>query len=181
MKLKTVLLTALLGVGFFSLSQAQLKIGYANIEAILLYMNETKTMNQQLSTYEKKLGEDLQNRQRYYQTKVQEYLEFEKTTQDEAQLKPRQDEILKLEEEIQKKTQESQQKLLERRQTLLQPILEKMQKAIEELASEGGYDYIINSVDGQGVSIVLHGPEEHNLTKKLMTKLGVQLPEGEGP
>ena len=84
---------------------------------------------------------------------------------------------MEIEKELQAKQQESQQKLVERRQTLMEPIIEKMQTAIKGLAEEAGYDLILNAVDGNGVSIVLHGPEEDDVTKQLMTKLGVKLPE----
>ena len=49
MRLKTILLTALmvLSLAGTAFAQQNIKIGYANIEAILLYMPETKSMNQQ--------------------------------------------------------------------------------------------------------------------------------------
>lgn len=181
MKLKATILTLVISLGMLASVQAQnLKIGYANIEAILLYMPETQTMNQNLKTFSDKLGQDLQSRQQYYQSLIEEYQQLAAETQDEATLKPKQDKIIEVEKELQNKQQESQQKLLERRQTLMEPIIEKMQGAIKELAAEDGYDVIINSVDGNGISIVLHGPEENDVTKKLMTKLGVKLPEGQG-
>jgi len=181
MKLKATILALVISLGMLATVQAQnLKIGYANIEAILLYMPETQTMNQNLKTFSDKLGQQLQSRQQYYQSLIEEYQQLAAETQDEATLKPKQEKIIEVEKELQNEQQASQQKLLERRQTLMEPIIEKMQGAIKALAAEDGYDVIINSVDGNGISIVLHGPEENDVTKKLMTKLGVKLPEGEG-
>jgi outer membrane protein len=178
MKFNTLLLTLALCLGLAGGLQAQdLKIGYASVDLVLAYMPETQTMNQQLASFEKKLGEQLQIKQQYLQEKYSEYLEFEKTTSDEAVLKTRQDDLIKLEEEVQAAQGESRQKLMKKRQELLAPIVEKMQKALDELAGEESYDYILNSVDGQGVSVVLHGPEEHDLTRKLMKKLGIEIPE----
>lgn len=180
MKLKVTILALVISLGLLGPIHAQnLKIGYANIEAILLYMPETQTMNQNLKTFSDKLGQDLQNRQTYYQSLIQEYQQLASETQDEATLKPKQEKIMEIEKELQAKQQESQQKLVERRQTLMEPIIEKMQGAIKGLASEEGFDLILNAVDGNGVSIVLHGPEENDVTKRLMTKLGVTLPEGQ--
>jgi len=177
MKLKVTILALILSLGLLGPIHAQgLKIGYANIEAILLYMPETQTMNQNLQTFSTKLGQDLQTRQTYYQSLIQEYQQLAGETQEEATLKPKQDKIMEVEKELQAKQQESQQKLMEKRQTLMEPIIEKMQGAIKALAAEEGYDMILNAVDGNGVSIVLHGPEEDDVTKKLMTKLGVSLP-----
>ena len=180
MKVKAIILASVISLGMLgSLKAQELKIGYANIEAILLYMPETKTMNQDLKTYGDKLGQELQSRQTYLQSLMDEYQQLASETQDEATLKPKQDKLRELDQELQTKQQESQQKLLERRQTLMEPIIEKMQGAIKELATEDGFDVILNSVDGNGVSIILHGPEENDVTKKLMTKLGIKLPEGQ--
>ncbi|MEL6853210.1 MAG: OmpH family outer membrane protein, partial [Bacteroidota bacterium] len=140
----------------------------------LLRMPETQTMETSLATYEKKLAEDLQIRQRRLQSLYADYQEFAKTTQDEAQLKPRQDEILNLEKEIQTKSVESQQKLMERREKQLSPILEKLQNAITEISDARGYTLILNQMDGSGMSVVLKGPEEDDITIALMEKLGIK-------
>lgn len=178
MRFKTIIFLLIAGIGIMSNGISQdLKIGHANIEAILIYMPETKAMNQELQTYEKKLAEQLQVKQQYLQTIYGEYLELEKTTQDEAVLVPKQEEIRKLDQDVQKASAESQQKLVTRRQDLLTPIVNRLQKEIDALAKAEGYSYILNSIDGSGVSIVLHGPEEHDLTKKLMTRMGITIPD----
>ncbi|MEZ4773002.1 MAG: OmpH family outer membrane protein [Bacteroidia bacterium] len=179
MRLKTLAIILLVGFGLTGTTFAQ-KIGYANIEMILVYMPETKTMNQTLQTYEKKLGEQLQVKQQYAQQKYTEYLQLEqegKLTQ--ADKESREAELLKLDEEIQKQSATAQENLMKKRQDLLDPIVTKMQTQLKALATAEGYDYILNTVDGSGVSIVLHGPEEHDLTQKLMTRLGIKIPEGQ--
>ncbi|GAB4410326.1 MAG: hypothetical protein OHK0039_14610 [Bacteroidia bacterium] len=171
-------MTLLLSFGVALRGVAQdMKIGYANIELILLYMPETKTMNQQLQTYEKKLVEELQAREGYLQTLITEYEDLAKNGSDETTLRAKQDEVMKLQQSIREKSQDSQQKLMTKRQDLLEPIIEKLQAEITALAQAEGYAYIFNTVDGSGVSILLHGPEQHDLTKKLMTRLGIQIPE----
>lgn len=179
MRLNILLMTALLGGWMTGTVNAQnLKIGYANMELILVYMPETKTMNQQLQTFQTKLGQALQVKQEYLRGKYQEYAELEQTPNiAEDQLKAKQEEILKLEREVQQATQDSEDKLLSRRQELMAPIVEKLQKEINTIATEEGYTYIFNTVDGSGVSILLKGPEEHDLTRKIMTRLGIQIPE----
>ncbi|MDX2250450.1 MAG: OmpH family outer membrane protein [Bacteroidia bacterium] len=179
MRLKTLSIILLVGFGLMASVSAQ-KIGYANIELILVYMPETKTMNQTLQTYEKKLGEQLQIKQQYAQQKYAEYLQLEQEGKLTATDKEtREAELLKLDEDIQKQTATSQENLMKKRQDLLDPIVKKMQDQLKALATAEGYDYILNTVDGSGVSIVLHGPEEHDLTQKLMTRLGIKIPEGQ--
>lgn len=179
MRLKTLAFILLVGFGLTGTAFAQ-KIGYANIEMILVYMPETKTMNQTLQTYEKKLGEQLQVKQQYAQQKYSEYLQLEQDGKlAPADKETREAELLKLDEEIQKQTATAQENLMKKRQDLLDPIVTKMQTQLKALAAEEGYDYILNTVDGSGVSIVLHGPEQHDLTQKLMTRLGIKIPEGQ--
>ena len=73
-----------------------------------------------------------------------------------------------------KEAAEADQKLLKKRQELMKPILQRLDENLKYLADGEGYDYILNSVDGNGVTIVLRGPEEHDLTEKLMKKLGIE-------
>ncbi|MEM9984589.1 MAG: OmpH family outer membrane protein [Bacteroidota bacterium] len=177
-------LMALVSLG--NLSAQGIKIGYANIDAILALMPETATMQQELQTYEQKLVEDLQSRQQYLQTLYAEYQEMvapfqngavQPTAEQTTEIEAKQQEVIKLEETLQKKQQESQGKLMERRQIKMQPIIERIQKEIDALAEEESYDYVFNAVDGSGVSIILHAPESDNLTIKLLNRLGIEVPE----
>lgn len=161
----------------FATTQAQTKIGFCNVEYILLNMPETQTMNTTLQTFRQKLGEELGSREKYAQTKLQEYQEKATTGLSEAELKPLQDELVKLDTELREKAGESEKKLMEKRNELLSPITEKVDTAIKDVAKAEGYLYVLNSVDGSGVSLVLSAPEENNITLKVMTKLGIPIPE----
>lgn len=187
MRLKTICLLALTLMGGVSSLMAQsLKIGYANIEAILVRMPETQKMNQDLATYEKKLTEDLQSRQAFLQTLYGEYQELiapyqQAGTQPEgdaaASIRAKEEEIVELEKTLREKQSEAQNKILARRQEKMQPIVEKIQAEIDKIAESDSYDYIFNTIDGSGVSILLHGPEQHDLTIRLMKSLGIEVPE----
>ncbi len=177
--IRKICFVLILVVSFAATSLAQeLKIGYANIELVLLYMPETKSMNQTLQTFQKKLGEKLQTKQEYAQTKFQEYQE-KAATMDDATRQTKESELMKLDEELKTETADAEKRILEKRQSLMDPILKKLDTNLKELAAAEGYDYILNSVDGNGVSIVLHGPEEYDLTEKLLTKLGIEIPKAE--
>jgi Skp family chaperone for outer membrane proteins len=69
--------------------------------------------------------------------------------------------------------------MMQMRGELLEPVLEKLQKAIKKVAEEKGYTFILNTVDSQALSIVLHGPEDDDITLAVMTALGIEIPEGE--
>lgn len=168
-----------------NLTAQDIKIGYANIDAVLALMPETQAMQQDLQTYEEKLVQDLQSRQTYLQTLYSEYQEMvapfqngsvQPTAEQTAGIEAKQQEIIGLEETLQAKQQESQNKLMQRRQQKMEPIISRIQEQIDAISSEEGYDYIFNAVDGSGVSIILHAPESDNLTLKILKRLGIEIP-----
>jgi len=183
MRTKHLLSLVLIMMLAISTSWAQtLKIGYANIELVLLYMPETESMNQQLRTYEQQLAKRLQTKEQYL---AQLYEDYQAMVQqvpapDEATIKAKQDEIIGIEEDYRKAQADAQQKLAEKRQTLMEPIATKLETQIKALAAAEGYDMILNTVDAGGVSIVLFGPPEDDLTEKLMKRLGIDVPNAAG-
>lgn len=180
--MKRIFLALLLFIAFGSTMQAQeVKIGYTNIELILAYMPEMKSVNQSLDTYQKKLGEQLAAKENYAQGKLQEFLtEKEKGTLTPDREEALQKELLQLDQDIQKAAADAEEKLLAKREQLLVPVLEKLQTNIDQVAKENGYDYILNQTTSSGVSTILFGPEEDDLTEKLMKRLGIQIQTANG-
>ena len=177
----TALMALLMVAGMGLAGQAQVKIGYTNIELILAYMPKAKQVDQQLGTYQKKLTEKIQTKEKYAQARLQEYLE----KKEKGELTPdtdkaAQQELQKLDQEIQKDAADAEEKLLSKREELLLPVLEELQTAIDNVAKETGYTYVLNQTTSTGVSTILFGPEEDDLTEKIMLKLGVQIPKAAG-
>ncbi|MEL6254605.1 MAG: OmpH family outer membrane protein [Bacteroidota bacterium] len=163
---------------FFSLSglQAQ-KIGYMDLEAAIALMPETANANKALQTYNQKLTQNLQNKDNYLRTLVAEYQELaqvEGTT--EADLKPKADKITQMQQELQAAQAKSQQDFQAKQAEMMGPILGKLETAMKEYAEANGYTYILNT-SSNGTSIILHGTESDNITKAVLTKLGVKIPE----
>ncbi|MEZ4773003.1 MAG: OmpH family outer membrane protein [Bacteroidia bacterium] len=151
-------------------------IGYVNLEAVLSVMPETKSMNQQLQSYQQKLGQSLKTKDDYFQLKLQEYQEKGAAGASEEELKPDEDELRRLQTELQKLQADSEQKLIQKQQDLMAPILEKIEKFIKEIAEAKKLDYILNSATN-GNSVLLQAPDKDNITKDLLDKLGIKLPE----
>ncbi|MDP5172449.1 MAG: OmpH family outer membrane protein [Bacteroidia bacterium] len=172
MRLASLILLSILTFAGQSFAQT-IKIGYADIQAVLSRMPETKTMQQTLQSYEQKLAEKLQSKQQYAQTKLQEYMELREGGADQATLAPLEAELQKLDQEISAENTDAETKLMTRRQDLLQPIIDKLQAGIDAIAAEDGYSFIMSKVDGTGSSLVLYGPEEYDVTLKLMKKLNI--------
>ena len=175
-------------IGFFALfltasvmMAQEVKIGYTNIELVLAYMPEARQMESTLQTYQKKLGEQLQTKEKYAMGKLEEYQTgIKNNTMSPEKKAAAEQELQKLDQEIQAFAQESEYNLLAKREELLQPIVEKLQKAIDETAESKGFTYILNQTTSAGVSTILFGPEENDITEDLMKKLGIEIPKEDG-
>ena len=91
---------------------------------------------------------------------------------------PKSAELEKLQKELQTESAQAERRLAEKQAELMTPITEKLEKAVKDVSEGAGYNVVLNRTDGSGVSIVLYGPPERNLTKQIMQKLGIKLPEG---
>lgn len=181
MKTKIIFLAFIFMSGLGFRAQAQDKIAYADIQLILAYMPETKTMGETLETYGKKLEETIKPKMEYFQQKRIELEEWAKANQSASEqdlnAKIKELNLENLQKEVQQASADAEQKLAKKQADLMEPITGKLQGAVKDVAAAGGYTVVINKTDGSGVSIVLHGPEDRDLTKQIMQKLGIKVPE----
>lgn len=161
--------TLLLALGI----QAQtFKIGYTDIEYVLTQMPEYKTASGDIELFQKKLEERFRIKNDYAQSKLQEYYDMERTlTMD--QKKAKEEELMKLDEELKQFEKDAQGEMQVKQDALLAPIREKVLKAIEQVAAEKGYSYILNK--SGGLLNVLYAPKEDDVTDALAAKLGITL------
>ena len=151
------------------------KIGYTNVELILQYMPQTKAIETELGKLEEAISKTLEVKQKYYQQKLQEFMEYK---QSGKPLTPEMEkaatsELQRLEGEVQKGIADAEDKLMTRRMALLKPVQDKMQGAIDAVAKEGGYTYILNQAVGSGIPSILYGKESDNVTTLIAKKLGI--------
>lgn len=172
------LLICLAGSTAFS---QDIKIGYTNIELVLAYMPEAKKIEKELGTFQQKLAEQLKVKQEYGEQKQREYLELKEANRlspedEERRIK----ELQGLDQEIKKMASDAEFELLAKRQELLGPVLKSLQSAIDDVAKTNGYTYVLNQTTSAGVSTILYGPDEDDLTEKIMKKLNIEIPKTEG-
>jgi len=157
---------------FISSSSVAQKFGYINSAAVLQDIPEVKAAESDLvglQTQLKKKGEGMVTE---LQAKYAEVSEKEK----KGELAPKQlqiesDALKAKEEEIGKYEQEMSAMLSQRREELLQPILDKVNKAIAEIAAENNYQYIFDST----TNVMLYADPTTDVTSLVRKKLG--LPE----
>lgn len=155
-----------------SIQAQSFKIGYTDIEYVLTQMPEYKTASSDIELFQKKLEERFRIKNDYAQSKLQEYYDMERTlTMD--QKKAKEEELMKLDEELKQFEKDAQGEMQTKQDALLAPIREKVLKAIEQVAAEKGYSYILNK--SGGLLNVLYAPKEDDVTDALAAKLGITL------
>ena len=174
---KILFMGVLLMLGTTLTVSAQMKIGYANMEGIMFYMPETKTLEKTLTDYSEKLAAPLKVKEDYFRLKYQEYQELGQANATAEQLAPIEKELQTLQQEIQQAQADAERKLVQKERELQQPMLDRLQAAIKKVAETGSYTYILNST-ASGSSILIHGPDSGNVTQQILDELGVKLPEG---
>lgn len=172
MKFKLFLLS--LGIILISLFNSSnlsaQKFGYLNSQALLSEMPEVKQADAELQALQTQLEKKGQQMVQDLQTKYQDLQRREqsgeispKALDEEARkLKEQETEIGKFEEDMQKE-------LTTKRQQKLQPLLDKVNTAIKQVATENQFTYIFDSSAG----ILLYAQETMDVTALVKTKLGI--------
>ncbi len=146
------------------------KFGYLNSQALIQGIPEVKEAEANLETFQQQLAKQGQDMLAKLQTNYQE-LE-KKQAQGEISPKQLEAEAAKLKEEESKLMafeQNSQQKIMEKSESLLKPIRDKIQAAIDEVASENSYTYIFDASTG----FVLYADESTDVSDLVKAKLGL--------
>ncbi len=158
------------------------KIGYTNIELILIYMPDVKDVEKQISSIQQNMAKQMQTKEAYAQQKLQEYMTAaEAGTLSDEDKKTKEEELMKLDGELQKFAEDAEMEIIKQREKLLGPILDRLQETIDQVAEENAYTYILNQTTSGGVSTILFGPEQNDVTEMVMKKLGIEIPTGEMP
>ena len=147
-------------------SYSQNKLGYIDSQELLLLMPERKTAEEEVQTFAKSLESQLQAMTAEYQQSVQEYQSNEATYTDLVK-QDKVAEITGLEQRIQTFQQNAQKSLQTKEQELLEPILAKARKAIEDVATEGGYTYIFD----KSIGSILYAKDSENVIDLVKKKL----------
>ncbi|MBC5994762.1 OmpH family outer membrane protein [Pontibacter cellulosilyticus] len=167
-KIKTLVVAFLL-ISFASFAQSNdqpLKIGYTNVEYILLQLPESKEIESQLKTHSTQLENQLKGKYNEYETKLQAY-EKGAATMDKTIREDKEKELMNLNNSIQEFQRNAQMSLQQKEKSLVDPVIAKIDKAIKDVAKENGYTYVISN------QALLAGPENGDISPLVLKKLGV--------
>ena len=164
---------------FSTIVSAQIKpirIGYTNVDYLISLHPDSKKVDAELKSYRAQLDKQGEEFVKDFREK---YEAFQKGGQmmSEPVRATKEKELMDMQgrmEEFQKSAESEMQK---KQLDLLQPVLDKVQKGINAVAEENGYTYIFNSDAGFGTTpILLYGPENENVSDKVLKKLGITPP-----
>jgi outer membrane protein len=152
-------------------SQPTLKIGYADVQYILLQLPDVKQAESNLNAVEKQLTDLVNKKTEELKVKYEAFTKAEKDMLEAAR-KNTINELQQMQGNLEQLKQDSQSTLEKKHTELMKPIYEKMGKAIEAVAKDESYTFILNGhVSGQDV--VMYADPAFDVSDLILKKLGV--------
>ena len=168
MKKALIIVMAVAAIGTGNIFAQSSKIGHINSNDLLELMPEKAKAAQDVEAFAKQLESQLKTMSAEYQSKVTEY-QNQQALMAEAVKQAKVQEITDLETRIQQFQQNAQSYLQQKENEILQPIIQKAKKAIEDVAKEKGYDYILDT----GLGVVLFWETGDDILPLVKKKLGL--------
>lgn len=148
-------------------TQAQQLIAYLDSDEIIPKMESYQKMHIEFQNYEKELqavtdakGEKLQH---FYESFQADAMNKTPKQKDEADL-----ELQKMQEDLRRELEILKQKKEEKATELLEPVYEEYNKALEKIALENGYSYILDK------KMLLYFDNGADITNQVKAVLGIE-------
>ena len=145
--LKTLLLIAVFTLGIGGAVNAQ-KVAHIDFQKLITEMPAFKAMNTEMEKLQKTYKNDIEEMAKTLEAKIKKY-EAEAGTQTEITNKTRAQEVQQDRLRIQQYEQTAYQELQEKQNKQLNPIIEKAKKAIDDVASAKGIEYVLDATEGK--------------------------------
>lgn len=160
------------GGGLAEEVRAQQKIGYVDTQYILKKLPEYATVQQKLDKLEQKWRAEIEKKNQKLQKLREEYQAWELLYTEEERKQKRQA-IEKAQKEIEQLRQRyfgPDGRLYQRQKELMRPIQGRILKATEEVATQEGYDYVL---DKSGKMLFMYARDEHDLSDTVLREMGI--------
>lgn len=167
--LAIVLLTTCAGLHS---SLAQQKIGYVDTQYILEELPEYATVQQKLDKLETDWRSEIEEQEKRVQSLRDEYQAWELLYTEEERKEKRQaiNEAQAKVEQLRQQYFGPEGQLYTRQKELMRPIQERILNAAEEVATEEGYDYVL---DKGGKVLFVYARQEHDISDSVLEQLGI--------
>lgn len=152
MRKQLAVLTLAIGMMVSFGANAQQKIGHINADELLSLMPEAKTAQTEIEAYGRQLEKELGEMEAELEAKYNKFVADQAILTTLAK-QTQQEELQRLQLVIQEYSQKAQRDLQNTQVEKLQPIIEKATKAVQDVAKENGYTYILDSSPSKAVVI----------------------------
>lgn len=167
-RLKTILFATVLSLGVWGFAQAQSKVAHINSTELIQAMPEMKSAQAQMEKLGKTYEADIKSMATELDNKIKQY-DAEAATQTNEENGKRAQELQTIENNIRQYQAQAQRDLQQKELDLLQPITEKAKAAILKVAKAQGYQYVLDSSQGNGVIMA----EGKDLLDDVKKELGI--------
>lgn len=164
--LKTLLLIAVFTLGLGSIANAQ-KVGHIDFEKLIAEMPETETLKLDMEKLGKTYQDEIQGMEKELESTRKKYV-AESNTQTQETNDKRAQELQAQNAKLEQARRFAYQDMQKKQNDGLQPIIEKAQKAIDEVAAAKSVLYVLDASVGKGL-LVKKGQDLFDAVK---TKLG---------
>ena len=165
--LTTIFIAVLICFSLTSFSQATLKIGHIDLTKIMESLPARDTAAAILQRETKEAQSTYDEMTKVYNKLLDDY-DRGKATFSEIIRKNKETELLDKEKRIQEFEQNVQTSLQKRNSELIQPILDKVLKAINKVAADNGFTYILDVSKG---SVLYTSKDSQNINELVLTAL----------
>ena len=176
LKLPLMLIALMTADHIYAQTPSEQKIGHADWEYIFSHLPEFKAIENELKSYEAQLQNQSKAKVQEFNTKYKAYQELPANT-PEAIRKDKESELAYLQENMQRFQQDAQTSIQKKQNDLIAPVFAKVGKAIEEVAKENGFSYILNPRMLDGGDVLLFTDEKYNISELVLKKLGSTMPK----
>lgn len=165
---KTLLIAVALVFGASAFANAQSKVAHINSQELIEQMPAYTSAMAQLEKLKTTYDADIKDMLTEAQATMQRY-ETEAPTKTDEENQRRALELQQTQQSIAKYRQNAMQQLQQKEVELLKPVYEKAREAIQKVAREKGFDYVLNSTTGMGVIMA----DGYNLMPDVKAELGI--------
>ncbi|MBN1199063.1 MAG: OmpH family outer membrane protein [Bacteroidales bacterium] len=159
-----------IGIAFSSQAQTQppVKVGYIDFNALLQSMPGIDTVRTSLQKYQETLTDQMDQMRSEFENK---YLDYQSKAAGMSDIikQNKEQELQQLQERIDAFQTQAQQDLQNKQQKLLQPLIDEAKGAINDVAKEKGYTYVLNAIE----DVVLYSTPADDLMGAVKAKLGI--------
>lgn len=157
----------------FDVDPKEVAIGFTNIELLMLSWPKARQAEAYLEEERQNMASDLIEMDEEFNELLAEYNTALQAKSDD--LDDLREELVELDTDRKALAQKSDGKLAQLRGQIMGPLLQELQNAIDLVADKHGFTYVVNQTNSEGLSTILFGPNDADISQAVLAQLQVEL------